>query len=70
MKRIPGSEELVADLERMDAVFEELKGDLEDDVHNEAVITAMIDNYRLKLRILEEILEELEEQDDEDISNS
>lgn len=70
VKSISGSEELVADLERMDAVFEELKGDLKDDVHNEAVVTAMIENYRLKLRILEEILEELEEQDDEGISNS
>lgn len=70
VKSISGSEELIADLERMDAVFEELQGDLKDDVHNEAVVTAMIDNYRLKLRILEEILEELEEQDDEGISNS
>jgi ribosomal protein S25 len=69
VRSISGSEELVADLERMDAVFEELKGDLQDDVHNEAVVTAMIDNYRLKLRILEEILEELEEQNDEGINN-
>lgn len=65
VKTRAGSEQIVQDLERMDAAFEDLKADLSDDVHNEAVITAMIDNYRLKLKILEEILAELEEKEDE-----
>jgi hypothetical protein len=64
-----GSAEYVTDLGTLDEAFEELKADLKDDVHNEAVVTAMIDNYRLKLRILEEILEELEEKENESYPN-
>lgn len=56
---------IVRDLEAMDQAFLELKRDLEDDVDNDEVIGAMIDNYRLKLRILEEILSELEIEENE-----
>ena len=54
--------EILMELEEMDRVFEELKSDLADDVDNEEVIAAMIDNYRLKLKILERILEELDDE--------
>ena len=40
----------------LDRVFTELKGDLKDNADNEEVIEAMIQNYRLKLDILEEML--------------
>ena len=54
--------QILMELEEMDRVFEELKSDLADDVDNEEVIAAMIDNYRLKLKILEKILEELDDE--------
>ena len=56
---------LLEDIAALDDVFIELRSDLKEDVDNEEVLTAMIDNYRLKLKILERILEELEEKDDE-----
>ena len=40
----------------LDRVFTELKEDLKDNADNEEVIEAMIQNYRLKLDILEEML--------------
>lgn len=51
---------ILNDLEAMDAAFSELKSDLDENVDNEEVVMAMMDNYRLKLQILEEILMELE----------
>ena len=57
--------EAFEDIARLDEAFEELKSDLKDDVQNEEVVAAMIDNYRLKLKILERILEEIEEKDHE-----
>ena len=58
---------ILADLEALDNAFNELSSDLEEDVQNEEVISAMIDNYRLKLKILEKILEDLEQDRHEDI---
>jgi hypothetical protein len=49
--------EIDMDFEELDAVLKELKDDLNDDVANAEVVTAMIQNYRLKLQILEQILE-------------
>jgi hypothetical protein len=40
----------------LDRVYDELKKDLKDNAANEEVIEAMIQNYRLKLEILEEML--------------
>ncbi len=63
-------EELFADLEAMDVAFEELERDLKDDVDNEEVVAAMIDNYRLKLKILEKILEELDQKEHEQVEST
>ena len=58
------------DLVELDEVFEELKNDLKDDSDNEEVIEAMIQNYRLKLQILNEMLEQLNKANkDEENSN-
>ncbi len=58
----------------LDKVYAELKEDLKDNAHNEEVIEAMIQNYRLKLDILEEMLYQLKEsqesQNDEDHENA
>lgn len=43
----------------LDQVFRELKNDLKDNTDNEEVIEAMIQNYRIKLEVLEEILRQL-----------
>ncbi len=57
-------EQILYDLEEMDKAFAELKADLKDDAANEEVIEAMMNHYRLKLRILEQMLEEIREEDE------
>jgi hypothetical protein len=47
------------DMVELDKVFEELKRDLKDNSDNEEVIEAMIQNYRIKLEVLDEILTQL-----------
>lgn len=48
--------EIDTELFELDQVYEELKNDLNDNADNEQVIEALIQNYRLKLEILEEML--------------
>jgi hypothetical protein len=48
--------EVDMELVDLDRVYDELKDDLKDNAANEEVIEAMIQNYRLKLDILEEML--------------
>jgi len=57
-----GDPTILQDLEAMDQAFSELKADLKENVDNEEVILAMMENYQLKLQILEEILGELEKE--------
>jgi len=47
------------DMVELDEVFQELKNDLKDNSDNEEVIEAMIQNYRIKLQVLDEILTQL-----------
>jgi hypothetical protein len=47
----------------LDRVYTELKEDLKDNADNEEVIEAMIQNYRMKLDILEEMLLRLKQSD-------
>lgn len=51
--------DLEYDLQELDSVYAELKNDLKDGISNEEVVDAMIQNYRLKLEILEELLKQL-----------
>ena len=65
----PGlDEEMTADLKELDSIYFELKKDLKDNVANQDVIEAMIQNYRLRLTILEDILKELKHDEDENKS--
>ena len=57
---------ILQDLSAMDEAFAELKSDLDENVDNEEVVMAMMENYQLKLRILEEILTELEKEKSEE----
>lgn len=47
----------------MDEVLLQLKNDLNDDVANAEVLAAMIQNYRLKLEILEQTLQFIEQEE-------
>jgi hypothetical protein len=51
---------VIKDFEMLDSAYNELKMDLEDNMYNEEVIDAMIQNYRIKLQILERILKDIE----------
>ena len=59
-------EMLTADMEELDQVYEELKNDLKDNISNPEVIEAMILNYRVKLEILEDLLNQLKEKENQD----
>ncbi len=51
--------EIRYDLKELDSAYIELKEDLREDLANREIVEAMIQNYRLKLRVLESILEQL-----------
>jgi len=65
IKNKPNGKDVLADFETMDRAFEELKLDLKDNVDNEEVLMAMMENYRLKLEILERIIKKLEKDENE-----
>ncbi|MCF8366535.1 MAG: hypothetical protein K9H16_12180 [Bacteroidales bacterium] len=54
-------EEIDSELVDLDKVYAELKCDLKDNAANEEVIEAMIQNYRIKLEILEDVLQQINE---------
>jgi len=54
------AEELNYEFNELDSVYKSLKDDLEEDIANEEVVNAMIQNYKLKLQILEGILQKLQ----------
>lgn len=57
----PGLEgELIRDFTALDSIHHELKKDLKDNVSNKEVVEALILNYRIKLTILEDLLQHLE----------
>jgi hypothetical protein len=48
--------ELLSDLSHLDSIFTDIKKDLKDNISNQEVIEALINNYRIKIHILEEML--------------
>ncbi len=57
----PGIEnELIEDFKAIDSIQNELKKDLKDNISNREVVEALIQNYRIKLTILEDLLQHLE----------
>jgi hypothetical protein len=54
-------QEVDLELVDLDQVYNELKEDLKDNADNKEVIEAMIQNYRLKLEILEDMLQALKQ---------
>ena len=47
------------ELGELDGILRELKEDLNDDADNQEVVEAMMQNYMLKLEILEDMLEQI-----------
>lgn len=59
LKNLPGlKSELQYDMNELDSVYSSLKKDLKENISNDQVLEAMIDNYRLKIEILEDLLKE------------
>lgn len=50
---------ILKDLAVLDSAYKDLKMDLSENIGNEEIINAMIENYRIKVMILEQILEQL-----------
>jgi hypothetical protein len=63
-------EELNFDMSELDSVYLDLKADLRDNMDNQEVVEAIIENYRLKIRILEDLLSEMDPLEQECISNT
>ena len=61
-------EEIQDELKELDKEFRELKEDLKDNADNEDIIAAMIQNYRLKLGILQDMMIQL--QQDKKVKNT
>jgi len=67
----PGlEEELQHDLTELDSIYKNLKEDLKDNVANQEVLEAMIENYRLRISILEEMVVYLDDDDDTHNNNN
>ena len=54
-------ETLEQDLSELDSIYTELQKDLRDNIANDEVVEAMIQNYILKIQILEDLLEYMDE---------
>jgi hypothetical protein len=65
----PGiKEELKFEMSELDSLYTDLKTDLKDNVANQEVIEAIIENYRLRITILEDLLKEINPEEGKCIS--
>ena len=65
------SKDIMNDLSELDSIYSALKNDLKDNIANQEIIEAMIQNYRLKLEILEELhMELLNDEKPDDYENN
>lgn len=56
--------ELTTDISQLDSICAQIKNDLKDNVDNQEVVEALIQNYRIKIRILEDMVTILKEGND------
>jgi flagellar biosynthesis chaperone FliJ len=64
-------DEIMEEMKELDKNYNQLKNDLKDDIANDEIIEAMVQNYRMKLFILEDILNQLQKtntQKDEEVN--
>jgi uncharacterized protein YeeX (DUF496 family) len=60
LKEIPALEsEVMEDIRELETIGEELRSDLKENVNNREVVEALVRNYRIRIRLLEELLEYL-----------
>lgn len=57
--------ELKADMDHIDSMCSEIKNDLKDNVANEEVVEALIQNYKIKILLLEDMLSKMKENEKE-----
>jgi hypothetical protein len=51
--------ELLDDIQELEQIYNDLRNDLKEDANNEQVIEAMIRNYRIRIELLERMLDEI-----------
>ena len=51
--------DLLIDIQELEQIYNDLRNDLKEDANNEQVIEAMIRNYRIRIELLERMLEEI-----------
>ncbi len=56
--------ELTTDISQLDSICSDIKKDLKDNIANQEVVEALIQNYRIKIRLLEDMLIILKENKD------
>lgn len=61
--------EIQIEMSELDSIYVQLRNDLNDNVSNEEIIEAMIQNYRMKLYILEDVLNQLKRTNTSDDEN-
>jgi hypothetical protein len=61
--------ELFVDISHLDSICYMIKKDLKDNIANQDVIEALIQNYRIKIRLLEDMLVTLKENEDNEGKN-
>jgi hypothetical protein len=54
-------EELNSDIAQIDSIYADLRKDLKDNIANQEVVEALVRNYTIKIKILEDMLEILRE---------
>ncbi len=60
--------ELYSDISHLDSLCNEIRKDLKDNVANQEVIEALIQNYRIKIRLLEDMLTIMKENEDKPVN--
>jgi hypothetical protein len=63
---IPNNDFYKADIEMLNEAYADLKDDLRDNADNQEVVQAMIANYKIRLTMLERILQEIDQEKDEE----
>jgi hypothetical protein len=61
--------ELFTDISQIDSICSDIRKDLKDNVANQDVIEALIRNYRIKIKLLEDMLSLLKESEDNSDKN-
>jgi hypothetical protein len=70
LTQYPGIEkEFASDMAHIDSICAEIKSDLKDNISNQEVIEALINNYRLKIRILEDMLDLINKEQTSPVKN-